>query len=138
MKAVNRTSLHRVIYAGSAICVVAAGLIWRSQFLPLSPFLKKYGGDTLWALLVLVLIRFVQPRMNLAISSLAAMGVAAAVEFSQLYHAPWIEGIRNTKVGSLILGSTFNWPDIPAYALGIVVGALLDWGLSAKGAKSLG
>jgi hypothetical protein len=104
----------RIVYALVAAAVVALGLLWRSSFVPLSPFVKKYGGDALWALLVFVLIRFIRPRMNLMASVLTAFGVAVVVEFSQLYHAPWIDAIRETRLGALILGTTFNWPDIPA------------------------
>jgi hypothetical protein len=32
------------------------------------------------------------------------------VEFSQLYHAPWIDTIRAARIGALVLGSTFNAP----------------------------
>jgi hypothetical protein len=42
----------RIAYALSAVVVVAVGPIWRSHLLPLSPFLRKYGGDALWAVLV--------------------------------------------------------------------------------------
>lgn len=72
------------------------------------------------------LIRFVKPRMLVLNSGAAALAFAVAVEVSQLYHAPWIDSIRGTRLGSLILGSTFNWPDIPAYAVGILVGVLID------------
>jgi hypothetical protein len=62
--------------------------------------MKKYGGDALWALLVFVLIRFIQPRTNVMRSATVAFAVAVAVEFSQLYHAPWIEAIRATRLGT--------------------------------------
>ena len=58
--------------------------------------------------------------------SLVSLGFAWAIEFSQLYHAPWIDSIRAVRVGHLVLGSTFNWPDLPAYAVGVVIGALVD------------
>ena len=122
----SRSSRGRRVYALSAVAIVALGMIWRSHHLPLSPFLKKYGGDALWALLVFVLIRFIRPRTNLVVSVWTALGVAVGVEFSQLYHAPWIDAIRGTRLGALILGNTFNWPDISAYAIGITLGALLD------------
>lgn len=113
-------------YAGLAVGIVARGLLWRSHLLTLSPFTRKYDGDALWAALVLVLIRFCRPRMTIVSGSILAFGIAVAVEFSQLYHAPWIDAIRGTRLGLLIIGSTFNWPDIAAYALGILTAASLD------------
>lgn len=120
--------VRRAVHALAAVAVVGLGLIWRSHFLHLPPFMKKYGGDALWALLVFVLIRFFRPQMNVVRSVLTALCFSVAVEFSQLYHAPWIEAVRITRLGALILGSTFNWPDIPAYAIGILVGLLFDQG----------
>jgi hypothetical protein len=116
----------RIVYALSAVAIVASGLLWRSHLLPLSPFMRKYGGDALWAMLVFVLIRFLRPRSNVMLSAVGAFAFAVAVEVSQLYPAPWIETIRGFRLGSLILGNTFNWPDIPAYAAGILVGSLID------------
>ncbi len=117
---------RRTPYAISAGAIVALGLRWRSQLLPVSPFMRKYGGDALWALLIFLLIRVIRPSRSVVSSAIAAFGIATAVEVSQLWHAPWIEAIRDVRLGSLILGSHFNWPDIPAYAAGILVGAWLD------------
>ena len=117
---------RRFNYCSALLLVILMGLLVRSQLLPLSPFVKKYGGSALWALLVYLLIRVIAPRATLWKSALMAFAVAVAVELSQLYHASWIDTIRETRLGALILGSVFNWPDIPAYAVGILIGALLD------------
>lgn len=117
---------HRTAYAISAGVIVALGLLWRSHLLPVSPFMRKYGGDALWALLIFLLIRLIRPDRSVVRSAIAAFGIATAVEVSQLWHAPWIEAIRGVRLGSLILGRHFNWPDIPAYATGILLGAWLD------------
>lgn len=122
----NDLGQRRIIYALTSILTVAIGLLWRSHLFPLSPFLRKYGGDALWALLVYLLIRFVAPRMEIVRSAAVAFGIAVAVEISQLYHAPWVEAIRAVRIGALILGSTFNWPDIPAYGIGILAGASVE------------
>ncbi len=47
--------------------------------------------------------------------------LGVADEALQLYHAPWIEAIRQTRVGGLILGFGFLWSDIICYAIGIVI-----------------
>jgi hypothetical protein len=61
------------------------------------------------------------------IVALLALTFSSAVEFSQLYNAPWIDALRATLPGRLVLGSTFNWPDLPAYALGVGHAAWLEW-----------
>jgi hypothetical protein len=50
-------------------------------------------------------------------------------EFSQLYHAPWIDSIRSTFIGHIILGSGFMWFDFAAYAIGIFIGVLCEYAL---------
>lgn len=116
----------RLGYLAAALGIIALGLLWRSSLLGLSPFLKKYGGDAFWAALIFVLLRFVWPDAHRWRVAFSAFVVSLAVELSQLYHAPWIDSIRDTRLGALALGSTFNAPDIPAYAVGIVIAALLD------------
>jgi hypothetical protein len=108
------------------LLVVAAGLLWRSDLLPLPPFATKYGGDALWALLVFIGFAFLFNRSSTLKIAFVALSFAWLVEFSQLYHAPWIDSVRFTRLGNLVLGSTFNWPDLPAYAVGIALGVFAE------------
>ena len=117
----------RVLYAGLALAVVAAGLLWRADFMPLPPWLSNNGGDALWALMVFVGFGFLLPRASTLNLALLAVAFSWGVELSQLYHAPWIDAIRATLPGRLVLGSTFNWPDLAAYAVGVAIGALVEW-----------
>ena len=116
----------RPLYALAAALVIGIGLLWRSGLLPLPNFVAKYGGDSLWALVVFLCFGFVCPRSSTLRIGLIAICGAWAVEFSQLYHAHWIDGIRATLLGRMILGTTFNSPDLLAYVLGIAVGVLAE------------
>ena len=62
------------------------------------------------------------------VATLAA-ATSLLVEFSQLYHAPWIDSIRGTTLGHLLLGSGFDSIDLICYAAGIGVGVLIEMGL---------
>jgi hypothetical protein len=117
---------NRILYALLILLVMAGGLLWRSRFVSMPPFMTKYGGDALWALLVFFGFGFLLRRISTPQLSIVSLGFAWAVEFSQLYHAPWIDAIRAVRLGHLVLGSTFNWPDLPAYAVGVLIGALID------------
>lgn len=115
----------RCLYALAGLLVVGLGLFLRSGLLmPLPGGVIKYGGDALWALVVFLGLGLVRPRDSTLRLGLLALGCAWAVEFSQLYHAPWIDAVRATRLGRLVLGSTFNAPDLPAYALGIALGVV--------------
>lgn len=116
----------RPLYALAAALVIATGLLWRSGFLPLPNFIAKHGGDSLWALVVFLGFGFLYPHISTTRLGIVAVSFAWAIEFSQLYHADWIDGIRATLPGRLILGSNFNSPDLLAYVVGIALGVLAE------------
>ncbi len=107
---------------------MAAGLLWRSRLVPLTPFLFKYGGDAIWAMMVFFGFGILFPKVTTFRLAMISLGFAWGIEFLQLYQAPWIEAIRSYRLGHLVLGSTFNWPDLPSYALGVALGAVLEIG----------
>lgn len=108
--------------------VVALGLASRAYAIFPASW-GKYPGDALWAAMMLLLLAAAWPRARMKTPAIGALAIAFAVEFSQLYHAPWIDAIRATIPGRLVLGNTFNWPDLPAYAVGVALGALAEWRL---------
>lgn len=46
----------------------------------------------------------------------------SVLEFLQLWQPPWLQAIRATLPGRLILGNTFVWSDFFYYALGCTLG----------------
>lgn len=116
----------RLAYAIAAAVVIVAGLASRKYRLELPLILGEYGGDTLWALMVFLLISVVMPGNPLKMRATAALIISFFVEFSQLYQASWIVSIRQTKLGGLILGHGFLWTDFICYFVGIVIGAFSE------------
>ncbi len=55
------------------------------------------------------------------------------IEFSQLYQAEWINEIRKTRLGGLILGFGFLWSDLVSYAVGGMMGLGLEYVLEKSG-----
>lgn len=86
----------------------------------------KYPGDALWALAVYCGWAIVMPGASVRRVASWAVASSFLVECSQLYHAPWIDAIRRTTLGHLVLGFTFHSWDFLAYTVGIAVGCLLD------------
>jgi hypothetical protein len=117
---------NRLVYAVSIALVIGTGLLWRSSRVRLPDFFAKYGGDALWALVVFLGFGFVFCRSSTVRIALVAVCFAWSIEFLQLYHAPWIDGIRSTRLGHLVLGSVFNVPDLLAYVIGIAIGAFAE------------
>ena len=84
--------------------------------------LHIYFGDTLWALAAFLGIGLILTRQSTRTVAFLAMAFSIAIELSQLYHAPWIDSIRQTTLGGLILGFGFLWSDLACYAAGVGLG----------------
>ena len=122
-----------VVYFLSAIVVLFAGLVSRRYRQHLPSFVGEYSGDTLWALMLFLVVSFVLAGRPLLQRCGISLSLAFAVEVSQLYHAPWIDSIRQTTLGGLVLGFGFLWTDLVCYLVGITVGALTEYGLVFRG-----
>jgi hypothetical protein len=107
--------------------VVISGLALRSGSPLIPAFVAKNGGDTLWALLVFLIIRFIAPDWSLFRSAAIALIISYLDEISQLYHAPWIDNIRSYWLGGIILGFGFLWSDLVCYTVGILSGFFAEW-----------
>jgi hypothetical protein len=103
------------------LIVGAAGYASRRYAYVLPLPIRKRAGDALWADAVFVLVALIRPRWSTLQVATAALLIAYSIEFSQIYHAPWIDKIRSYSIGRLILGATFFWLDQLAYTIGIAV-----------------
>jgi len=103
-----------------------SGLVIRFAHFGLAPSIVKYGGSMLWALMIYWIVSALLPSVRLCSVALLTAGIAAAVEFFKLYHAPALDSFRLTIPGILFLGRFFSGWDILAYWLAIVAGVLLD------------
>jgi hypothetical protein len=117
---------RRIVYLLCAILTMLVGLASRRyrQYLP--TFIGEYSGDVLWALMLFLVVSFFLAGRPLFQRCIISLVLAFAVEVSQLYHAPWIDGIRNTTLGGLVLGFGFLWSDLVCYLVGITAGVLAD------------
>jgi Protein of unknown function (DUF2809) len=111
----------------AVVCLLGIGSRRYAQVLP--GFIAAYAGDTLWAMAAFLGIGLMLPRASTRTIALLAMAFSLAIEISQLYHAPWIDSIRETTLGGLILGFGFLWSDLVCYAVGVGVGMLIDAGI---------
>src|SRR5262245_47315139 len=100
---------RRGLLAGVIVVTVAAGLASRKYPWLLPEALGKYPGDALWAQMVYWGVAFVVPSAPIARVAACALAISYTDELSQLYQAPWINEIRATTMGHLVLGSTFSW-----------------------------
>lgn len=122
----------RAVYLLLAAATLVLGLTtrWFRGVLPAA--IGSYAGDVLWASMVYLLIAAVWTRMPVPRVAAGGAIFAAAVELSQLYHAPWIDAVRQTRIGGLVLGFGFLWSDLACYAAGIALAAALDHRLTSR------
>ena len=114
------------------IALAAVLGIGSRRYAPILPgFAAAYAGDTLWALAAFLGFGLILPRASTRTTALLALSFSFVIELSQLYHAPWIDAIRHTAVGGLILGFGFLWSDLACYAVGVGLGAAIELGFSA-------
>ena len=128
----------RIVYAIVLVAIVAAGLASRRFGDVLPPFIATYAGDTLWASMVFVGLGLLFPSARTRTLAIAALTFAVADEISQLFHATWIDAIRATRLGALVLGYGFLWSDLACYTAGVVMAACLDIVLRRRHPASAG
>jgi hypothetical protein len=109
--------------------VVALGLSSRRYATLLPEFLALYTGDTLYATMIFVGIGFLFTRWRSLRVAVVSLIFCYAIELSQLYHAPWIDNVRHTRVGGLVLGFGFLWSDLLCYTAGVALGLLVEIGM---------
>lgn len=118
----------RFVYLLAAIVVVIAGLASRRYRGQLPAFLAEYAGDTLWALMVFLLVSTLLAGRPILVRAVITLALAFVVEISQLNHAPWIDAIRQTTLGGLVLGFGFLWTDLVCYSVGVMIGVVAELG----------
>ncbi|WP_410982806.1 DUF2809 domain-containing protein [Bacillus cereus] len=118
---------NRVLYAVLTILVIILGLGSRKFAYALPTLLNDYLGDALWALMIFIGFGFLFHKMGAEKVALLSLLFCYCIEISQLYHAEWIDSIRATTLGGLVLGYGFLWSDVLAYTMGIGIGTFCEF-----------
>ncbi|MEU2667762.1 DUF2809 domain-containing protein [Streptomyces sp. NPDC007164] len=113
----------RAVAAGAAALTVLAGLGVRAFT---GGDLAEYAGDALYTVLICALAAVIAPGARPVVRAGAGLAFSWAVELLQLTGVP-ADLSRHSAVARLVLGSTFNAPDLFWY----VVGAGFAWAVAA-------
>lgn len=124
--------LNRLWYVLMIVIVICLGLLSRRMAGHLPDVINLFLGDSLWALMIYLVLRMV--FRNWSVKKVAVFGLAFCflIELSQLYHDRWIDIIRSTTLGGLVLGYGFLWSDLVAYSIGIGSGIIVDYCIDLK------
>ncbi|MFC3748615.1 DUF2809 domain-containing protein [Paenibacillus sp. GCM10012306] len=122
----------KIIYLSAVLLVIVLGLGSRAFAEQLPPFVSRHFGDALWGSMVYLGFRMLWTRRQLLFSFWLSLLFSYGIEFSQLYQADWINNIRATVLGGLVLGKGFLWIDLLRYTIGITVVFVLDRAISQR------
>ena len=127
---ITRARRSRVVYGTLVAATVLLGLGSRRYADACPDAVRLYVGDVLWAAMVYFAAATVWPAATVRRLVIATAVFSLVIEASQLYHAPWIDAVRATRPGGLVLGFGFRLSDIVCYAIGVGLAALMDaWSL---------
>ena len=111
----------RIRYLVLIFAIIIAGLLSRKfAIIPL------WVGDVLWAAMIFFMVRFFYVGSSIKRIAIISLIICYVIEFSQLYKAEWIDKLRHTLFGKLVLGDTFLWGDLLSYTIGIGLGILVE------------
>ncbi|MED1799176.1 DUF2809 domain-containing protein [Brevibacillus porteri] len=116
----------RFAYVVAVFAAIELGLGSRAFTDHLPIFVAEHFGDVLWASMIYFGFRACFTHKKIFFALWCSIAFCFAIEFSQLYQAVWINQIRGTTLGALVLGKGFLVEDLVRYSAGIAVSSLFD------------
>ncbi len=124
-------SKSRFIWIALIFITMTLGLLSRHY-----AAIPLFIGDILWATNVYFIVRFLFVNKNSRWVVMASLAFCYLIEFSQLYKAAWINQLRHTLFGRLVLGEVFMWGDLLSYTIGIGIAILVELLIIHRKARS--
>jgi hypothetical protein len=122
MAAMSSSAVRRRVPLVIALALtVAAGLGVRAA---LSGLWAKYAGVALWATAAYWAVLLVRPALGVAWAAGITLAISWAVELAQLTPVPAYLSSKHILL-RLLLGASFGAWDLPAYLVGVALGAAL-------------
>jgi hypothetical protein len=106
--------------------LIFLGLGSRAYTGPGEAWIHLYVGDVLYTTMYYFLFRWFWRGLTPWNAAFAAILLCYGIEVLQLYQEPWMEAIRNTRLGGLVLGFGFLWSDFVCYTLGGILGIFIE------------
>ncbi len=130
-------SRNRPAYLALIIITIALGLFTRCSYMPAKDgFIATYSGDALWASMVYLIFCILFPKYSSLKIATYALAFSFAIEFSQLNQQDWLNSIRHTRLGGLVLGFGYQSSDLVCYIIGVLLPYLIESPLYRPTTKS--
>lgn len=93
---------------------------------PGAAFVVGEAWDACGSAIVLLTARLLLPALRPVTTGLVVAGLLVGDELLQLVHAPWLETLRATAVGRVVLGNGWSLLDLAVITSAVAVTAVLD------------
>lgn len=115
-----------MVYALMVFIFIIAGFCSRLYADKYPAFISDHLGDALWAGMVFFIFRTLWPEKSLFSALIVSLSFCFIIEVSQIYQGDWINQVRSTTLGALVLGRSFIFIDLIRYTAGVLVAFLID------------
>ncbi len=126
----QRLLQYRMILIVSIIIILPLGY-WVRFHSPAPEWINDLLGSVAYQIFLMMLVAVFLPKTAPVWLAIWVCLFSCAIEFLQLWQPPFLQAIRATLPGRLILGNTFSWSDFPSYFIGSFVGWLWMRSLAA-------
>jgi Protein of unknown function (DUF2809) len=121
----HRFFKYRLILAIAIFIIVPLGYIIRFTPIPGLEWLNDFLGGVAYEIFWILLVMFLFPQWSPFWVALGVCLATCALEFLQLWQPPFLQAMRSTLAGRLVLGNAFTWTDFINY----FIGSFLGWGM---------
>lgn len=126
MKCLSKITRRRIWLILGLLIVIPLGLATRKWGAELPDFIADNAGDALWTMAVYLSLGICRPQWSPLKLGCLALLISFGVEFAQLIDVDWLNSMRKTLPGRLLLGTGFLWIDLVRYVFGAVIVAKID------------
>jgi hypothetical protein len=83
-------------------------------------FVRPFIGDVLVVILIYCLVKTFW-NIPVKLASLSVLAFACTIEVLQYFNLVSLLGLQKNQFMAIVLGSTFDWKDVLAYAIGSAI-----------------
>ncbi len=94
-------------------------------------FIRPYAGDFLVVILIYCFVRSFL-KAPVVVTAFSVLLFAYCVEISQYFQLVKMLGLQHSRLANIILGNSFEWIDMLAYTLGIILVIGIEKGTNIK------
>jgi hypothetical protein len=129
----HRKKSPRIIAGCLLLILIPLGFATKFYTGPFAVWVNNSLGGIFYEIFWCLVIFLFFPSLKAVWIAAIVFVATSALEFTQLWHAPFLEQIRENFIGRTLIGTSFTWPDFPYYAIGCAVGYFLLNRISGAG-----